>query len=157
MKTYAWTKLLLDDHSLPTEYDDPDLKKIAGNGLMKLPPGKSPKSVVTEYLRGLYAMYKKALAEKVGADKVRDLPVDYWLTVPATWSERAKLLTKEAAMEAGFGSGPNHRLFLIAEPEAAAHIALKSSIHHVDNLIRVSFLGDPMKCEVVEDTDKGPL
>jgi hypothetical protein len=142
MKTYAWTKLLLDDRALATEYDDPDLGRVAGNGLLKLPTGRTPKDVVTEYLRGIYAMYKKAVAERVGEDNVRDLPVDYWLTVPATWSERAKLLTKAAAMDAGFGSRPNDRLLLIAEPEAAAHLALKSSVHYVEGLIEVSWIND---------------
>lgn len=138
MKTYAWTKLLLDEQALPTEYDDPDLAQATGNGLMSLPAGWSAKSIVTEYLRGMYKMYEKAVIEKVGAEKVEDLPVDYWLTVPATWTERAKLVTRAAAVEAGFASKPQDRLFLIPEPEAAAHLALKSSIHHVEEFVRVS-------------------
>ena len=50
MTTYAWTKLLLDDSALPTEYDDPDLKNATGTGIMKLPRTKNAKGVVTEYL-----------------------------------------------------------------------------------------------------------
>jgi len=138
MKTYAWTKLLLDDRALPTEYDDPDLNKAAGNGLMRLPIGRTAKDVVTEYLRGMYAMYRRAVIEKIGEDKLEDMPVDYWLTVPATWTERAKLITKAAALDAGFASRPIDTLRLIPEPEAAAHLALKSSIHHVHDLVDVS-------------------
>ncbi|KAK0717343.1 hypothetical protein B0T26DRAFT_775631 [Lasiosphaeria miniovina] len=135
MKTYTWTKLLLDDRALATEYDDPDLNKAAGNGLMKLPKGRTAKEVITEYLRGIHAMYKRAVIDWIGEDKLQNLPVDYWLTVPATWSERAKLLTKAAALDASFGSKPNDRLLLIPEPEAAAHLALKSSMHHIEDLI----------------------
>ncbi|KAJ0131460.1 Secondary metabolism regulator laeA [Fusarium oxysporum f. sp. albedinis] len=137
MKTYAWTKLLLDDQALATEYDDPDLNKAAGNGLMRLPSGRTAKDVVTEYLKGMHSMYKKAVIEKIGEDKLEDLPVDFWLTVPATWSERAKLITRAAALDAGFASRPIDRLSLITEPDAAAHMALKSSIHHVEDLIDV--------------------
>jgi molecular chaperone DnaK (HSP70) len=137
MKTYAWTKLLLDDQALTSEYDDPDLKKATGNGLMILPAGKTAKDVVTEYLRGMYAMFKDAVVEKIGEDKLEDLLVDFWLTVPATWTERAKLLTRAAAIDAGFASRPGDRLLLIPEPEAAAHLALKSSIHNVEDLIDV--------------------
>ncbi|WJG37027.1 uncharacterized protein FOBCDRAFT_146923, partial [Fusarium oxysporum Fo47] len=137
MKTYAWTKLLLDDQALATEYDDPDLNKAAGNGLMRLPSGRTAKDVVTEYLKGMHSMYRKAVIEKIGEDKLEDLPVDFWLTVPATWSERAKLITRAAALDAGFASRPIDRLSLITEPDAAAHMALKSSIHHVEDLIDV--------------------
>ncbi|RKK94543.1 hypothetical protein BFJ71_g8911 [Fusarium oxysporum] len=137
MKTYAWTKLLLDDQALATEYDDPDLNKAAGNGLMRLPSGRTAKDVVTEYLKGMHSMYRKAVIEKIGEDKLENLPVDFWLTVPATWSERAKLITRAAALDAGFASRPIDRLSLITEPDAAAHMALKSSIHHVEDLIDV--------------------
>ncbi|KAF5669335.1 hsp70 [Fusarium circinatum] len=137
MKTYAWTKLLLDDQALATEYDDPDLNKAVGNGLMRLPAGRTAKDVVTEYLKGMHSMYKKAVIEKIGADILEEMPVDFWLTVPATWTERAKLITRAAALDAGFASRPIDRLSLITEPDAAAHMALKSSIHHVEDLIDV--------------------
>ncbi|KAF5250267.1 hypothetical protein FANTH_4544 [Fusarium anthophilum] len=135
MKTYAWTKLLLDDQALTTEYDDPDLNKAAGNGLMRLPAGRTAKDVVTEYLKGMHSMYRKAVIEKIGEDILEEMPVDFWLTVPATWTERAKLITRAAALDAGFASRPIDRLSLITEPDAAAHMALKSSIHHVEDLI----------------------
>ncbi|KAF5981277.1 Hsp70 chaperone protein [Fusarium bulbicola] len=135
MKTYAWTKLLLDDQALATEYDDPDLNKAAGNGLMRLPAGRTAKDVVTEYLKGMHSMYRKAVIEKIGEDILEEMPVDFWLTVPATWTERAKLITRAAALDAGFASRPIDRLSLITEPDAAAHMALKSSIHHVEDLI----------------------
>ena len=137
MKTHSWTKLLLDDSALESEYDDPDLKKALGHGMMKLPRGMTAKDVATEYLRGMYGMYKSAVAENFGEEQLAHLPVDVWLTIPATWSEKAKLLTKAAALDAGFASGVGDRMMLIPEPEAAAHLALKSSIHHVQDLVEV--------------------
>ncbi|KAH7324857.1 hsp70-like protein [Stachybotrys elegans] len=137
MKTYAWTKLLLDDGALQSKYDDPDLKETLGRGIYKLPDGKTAKDVATEYLRGLNHMFRQAVREKFGGeDRLEHLPVDIWLTVPATWTEKAKLLTKAAALDAGFASKPIDRLRLISEPEAAAHLALKSSIHHVQDLVQ---------------------
>ncbi|KAK5996056.1 Heat shock 70 kDa 12B-like protein [Cladobotryum mycophilum] len=135
MKTYAWTKLLLDN-TLPTDYDDPDLYLSAGSELMRLPKGKSAKDVVTEYLKGMKQMFDSAAAEYAGAHSLDDLPIDFWLTVPASWSERAKLLTKKAAMDAGFGTRSIDRIMLISEPEAAAHLSLKSSLHRLETFVK---------------------
>lgn len=137
MRAYAWTKLLLDSSAIASEYDDPSLKKAIGSGIMKLPRGRTAKEIVTAYLRGLNTMYQGVVTEKFGHGYLDNLPVDIWLTVPATWSDEAKQLTMEAARDAGFSSRPYDRVRLIAEPEAAAHLALKSSIHHVQDLIEV--------------------
>ncbi|KAI8654020.1 hypothetical protein NCS56_01358000 [Fusarium sp. Ph1] len=137
MKAYAWTKLLLDGSARASEYDDPGLKKAIGSGMMKLPQGRTAKEIVTTYLRGLNTMYQGVVVDKFGQDYFDNLPVDFWLTVPATWSDTAKQLTIEAARDAGFASRPHDRVRLIAEPEAAAHLALRSSIQHVQDLIEV--------------------
>ncbi|RSL72961.1 hypothetical protein CEP53_000914 [Fusarium sp. AF-6] len=137
MKSYAWTKLLLDGSARASEYDDPGLKKAIGSGMMKLPRDRTAKEIVTVYLRGLNTMYQGVVDEKFGQDYLKDLPVDFWLTVPATWSDAAKQLTLDAARDAGFASRPHDRVRLITEPEAAAHLALRSSIHHVQDLIEV--------------------
>lgn len=137
MKAYAWTKLLLDGSARASEYDDPGLKKAIGSGMMKLPQGRTAKEIVTTYLRGLNTMYQGVVTEKFGQAYFDNLPVDFWLTVPATWSDAAKQLTLEAARDAGFASRPHDRVRLITEPEAAAHLALRSSIHHVQDLIEV--------------------
>ncbi|KPM42135.1 hypothetical protein AK830_g4382 [Neonectria ditissima] len=139
MKTYAWTKLLLDSPSLPTEYDDPSLKGSTIPGMVKLPPGRTAKHIVTAYLRGIHDMYQAAVAEKFGKHYLKDLPVNFWLTVPATWSDEAKQVTKDAALDAGFASRPGDYIRLIPEPEAAAHLALKLSVHQVSDLVEASF------------------
>ncbi|KAI8712540.1 hypothetical protein NCS52_01352400 [Fusarium sp. LHS14.1] len=137
MKAYAWTKLLLDGSARASEYDDPGLKKAIGSGMMKLPRGRTAKEIVTAYLRGMNTMYQGVVTEKFDHAYFDNLSVDFWLTVPATWSDAAKRLTMEAARDAGFASRPHDRVRLITEPEAAAHLALKSSIHHVQDLIEV--------------------
>lgn len=136
-KSYTWTKLLLDQSALPSEYDDPGLKRTIGQGVLKLPRGKTAKDVVTAYLRGLKRMYDDAIAERFSKDQLASLAVDVWLTVPATWSDKAKFLTKQAALDAGFASRVSDRLMLIPEPEAAAHFTLKSSINQVQDFVEV--------------------
>jgi hypothetical protein len=64
---------------------------------------------------------------KIGQGLFDATPMDCWLTLLATWSDRAKAATKDAAERAGFGSRKalGDRLFTIMEPEAAALTALK--------------------------------
>ncbi|KAH7012995.1 hsp70-like protein [Ilyonectria destructans] len=133
----AWGyELHLDSVSLPSEFDDPDLKKSASSALMRLPRGKTAKEVVTDYMRGMNKMFTDNIVHILGGrDKLRLLPMDVWVTVPATWSEQAKTLTREAAIEAGFASRPIDQMYLIPEPEAAAHLSLKSSLHHTEDLV----------------------
>ncbi|KAL7950666.1 hypothetical protein V8C42DRAFT_340281 [Trichoderma barbatum] len=136
MKTYAWTKLLLDKSSLLSEYDDPDLYLSSGMEVLQLSKGRSAKGVATEYLKGMKAMFDDAVKEHLGAHKIENLPIDFWLTVPASWSEKAKLLTKSAATDAGFATRPIDNIMLISEPEAAAQLALKSSLHRLEDFVK---------------------
>lgn len=67
-----------------------------------------------------------------GTGKVLKKPVDFVLTVPAVWSDKARQMTLEAAVRAGLGvaeglgGGPGGLLRLITEPEGAAEYALRS-------------------------------
>ncbi|EHA52891.1 hypothetical protein MGG_05163 [Pyricularia oryzae 70-15] len=139
-RSYSWFKLLLDGTALSSEYDDPELKLGRSEGLMCLPADKSAKDVTTDYLRGLYQTCQERLNRTFGNGRLASqlrYPVDVWLTVPATWSDKAKLLTQRAAKDAGFASHPGDRMFIIAEPEAAALAALKATISKVDDLVQV--------------------
>ncbi|CAG9983343.1 unnamed protein product [Clonostachys byssicola] len=136
MKAYALTKLLLDKDTLQSEYDDPELAASISRGdEFMLPTGKSALTVATRFLKGMYDMFEKAALEMLGEDGFNDMPIDYWLTVPATWSEKAKLLTRSAALDAGFASKESDKIMLIPEPEAAAHAALKSGLHTLANFV----------------------
>ncbi|KAL6868611.1 actin-like ATPase domain-containing protein [Trichoderma novae-zelandiae] len=136
MKTCAWTKLLLDKSSLESVHDDPDLYLSRSMDILHLPPGRSAKDVATEYFKGMKRMFDSAVKEHLGAQNIDHLPIDFWLTVPASWSEKAKMLTKSAATDAGFATRPIDRIMLISEPEAAAQLALKSSLHRVGHFVK---------------------
>ncbi|KAL7947533.1 actin-like ATPase domain-containing protein [Trichoderma barbatum] len=135
MKSYSWTKLLLDE-TLISEFDDPDIYSTKNAEIMRLPKNMSAKDVAKEYLMGMRKMFDDNIAQFLGACKLDDLPMEFWLTVPASWSEKAKLLTKNAAIEAGFGDREIDSIRLIPEPEAAAHMALKSSIHRFEGFVK---------------------
>ncbi|ATY64025.1 Hsp70 family [Cordyceps militaris] len=135
MKSCSLTKLLLDQSALLSDFDC-DVYDASTNDMMRLPPGKSAKYVATEYLRQMFNMFEKSKKELFGSMNLDELPVDLWLTVPASWSETAKLLTKAAAMEAGFGKRDIDQVMLISEPEAAAQYALKSSFNRLDSFVQ---------------------
>lgn len=65
-----------------------------------------------------------------GTGRVLKKPVDFVLTVPAVWSDKARQMTLEAAVRAGLGvAEAGHAtglLRLITEPEGAAEYALRS-------------------------------
>ncbi|OAA77585.1 Hsp70 family protein [Akanthomyces lecanii RCEF 1005] len=135
MKSHSETKLLLDKSAQLCDFDDQNVYKYSTNGPMALPEGKTAKDVATEYLKQLYNMFEKSKHELFGSMNLDELPVDFWLTVPANWGEKAKILTKCAAMDAGFGRRLIDQIKLISEPEAAAHYTLKSSVHLLDTFV----------------------
>ena len=125
LKSYSWTKLLLDKDASPSSYDDPRLQDLFGSGLMRLPPNKSAGQVCRDYLKGLYAYTVERIEKHIGRDVFNASPVECWITVPAIWLPKAQRATKEAAWKAGFGSRPRDTIHIIPEPEAAALAALK--------------------------------
>ncbi|KAI9250223.1 hypothetical protein BDA99DRAFT_608518 [Phascolomyces articulosus] len=83
--------------------------------------GITPVQAVADYLG---VLHKHTLEElKRGFAKNYDTETfRYCLTVPAVWSDKAKQLMRQAAIQAGLisASDPSDRLILISEPEAAA-------------------------------------
>ncbi|OAA45111.1 Hsp70 family protein [Beauveria brongniartii RCEF 3172] len=136
MRSCSLTKLLLDKSALLSDFDVCSVYDASTNDLMRLPEGKTAKEVATSYLRQMYNMFEKSKKELFGSMNLDELPVEFWLTVPASWSEKAKLLTKAAAMEAGFGNRVVDRVMLISEPEAAAQYTLKSSFHQLKAFVQ---------------------
>jgi molecular chaperone DnaK (HSP70) len=132
MRSYSWFKLLLDEDTDATEYDDPLLRQSAGQDMTDLPPGKTPKELAADYLKKIYKHAQFSLGEVIGNGMVRETPCHYKLTLPATWSHQARERTREAAELAGFGTRIcgdfQDKLSMIDEPEAAAIYAIKSTI-----------------------------
>ncbi|KAH8665032.1 hypothetical protein BGZ60DRAFT_432284 [Tricladium varicosporioides] len=120
MKSYLWTKLLLGKDSRSSNAtQDSKLKDLYRNGFCTLPPGKTAKDVVTDYLSGLYKYLIERL-QRHDETTFRITPMEFWVTVPAMWTDAAKTATIEAAQAAGFGSRLMDSIHIITEPEAAA-------------------------------------
>lgn len=120
MKSYSWTKLLLDQTTTATKFDDPTLSQSAGLGLLKTPNGVQATQVCTDYLREIYSYVFNELEQRLSPEVLRVTPLEFLFTVPAIWSDKAKQATLDAARQAGFSSRLSDTISLMPEPEAAA-------------------------------------
>jgi hypothetical protein len=113
-----WFKLQLDPMAY-TSQNTVDFGRLYPNLLAEPPDYSRPaKKLCTDYMRELRKQVWKSLETKVGTVVLTTFRVDWVITVPAIWSDRARSDTLECARDAGIGSGD--RLTIISEPEAAA-------------------------------------
>lgn len=87
----------------------------------------SPEDVVTDYLRALRKHTVKVLKSKVGS-ALEGMTLEFVITVPAMWPEKAKVKTLSCAEEARLGE--TSKIRIISEPESAAIHALRASNPH---------------------------
>lgn len=129
MISCSWTKLLLDRSAETAEFDDPSLRNGAGSeSFLHLPPGKTAQQVCQDYLAHVYRFVIDNLKSRMTATIFDITPMVCYLSVPAIWTDKAQVATREAAIEAGFGSRPFDTIHMITEPEAAAIAALKHDL-----------------------------
>lgn len=126
----SWIKVLLDPSQPRPQFVNP--KRTV------LPYRKKPVDIVTDYLTALRNYTMVTLERRLGREflygdskwNVLKKPVDFVLTVPAVWSDKARQMTLEAAVRAGLGvaevGNAGGLLRLITEPECAAEYALRS-------------------------------
>ncbi|WPH02104.1 hsp70-like protein [Acrodontium crateriforme] len=125
----SWTKLLLDSsQGQPTPNDDPALLEAIDQGIFRLPANKTAENVCEDYLRHLHTYFMTRLERTIDKAILAVTPMDFWLTVPAVWSDQAQNSTRDAAQRAGFGTRRGDTISVITEPEAAALAALKRSM-----------------------------
>ena len=82
----------------------------------------SPVEASGDYLGKIVAHAREILLRRFGA-ALESMDLQYVLTVPAVWSDKAKDSTRQAAYAAGIGSS---KLTLLSEPEAAAVYAIRT-------------------------------
>lgn len=128
LRSYSWTKLLLDINAESGEFDDPSLKNLAGKGLMRLPDDRNAQSVCQDFLSEVYQYTATILKKQITPETFNITPMECWITLPAIWSDQAKHATLSAAKAAGFGSRPMDVINTISEPEAAAIATLKKYV-----------------------------
>lgn len=121
MKSHTWMKLLLDKSDI-TLSDDPALARNRLEGILWLPEGKTSVELCADYLYHVAAFTMETLERRLSQRTLALTPLEFWFTVPAVWSDSAKVDTLEAvriaARRAGIRAGSE--VFVISEPEAAA-------------------------------------
>ncbi|KAK7539975.1 hsp70-like protein [Phyllosticta citribraziliensis] len=134
-KQVAWFKLRLDDEAAPTEYDDPNLRHFTDPGQDHLPARLTAKIVTKDFLKELHALLMIDLRTSIAPKLLSKTSIEVWLTVPASWSDPAKMKTREAAIEAGFGKHEKDSVKVISEPEAAGIFALCPEVNQNAELV----------------------
>lgn len=123
MKSYSWMKLGLDP-SGSTQYDEPSLVGSEGKGVLAKPAHKSPVDICADCLTEIAKFAYSVLEKRMGKEILDTTPIEFWLTVPAVWSDKAKDDTLRAAKiafrQANISLHPDSLVFLVREPEAAA-------------------------------------
>ncbi|KAF9950427.1 hypothetical protein BGZ70_001389, partial [Mortierella alpina] len=86
-----------------------------------LPLGIKPLDAISDYLGKFHSHVVKEAMKNFGSTYDQS-HIQYCLTVPAMWSDRAKHVMRLAAVRAGMikEEDPAHRLIIVSEPEAAA-------------------------------------
>ncbi|KAF9365506.1 Heat shock 70 kDa protein 12A [Mortierella sp. NVP85] len=86
-----------------------------------LPNGLTIVDAIADYLRLFHAHVVQTVLRAYGS-AYEQRHIQYCLSVPAMWTDHAKSIMRQAALQAGIISplDPPHRLLLISEPEAAA-------------------------------------
>ncbi|RPB20864.1 hypothetical protein L211DRAFT_892519 [Terfezia boudieri ATCC MYA-4762] len=139
-----WFKLLLNegDYTTPAEL----LQRLEAKGLkgypesksanlaklrtkiQAIPEGKTPFDLAADYFRSLYKYVQSRIEKNIPALKGQigndgGVAIKCCLTVPAIWDDKAKEITKQAAIAAGL---LEKQIYMISEPEAAAVHCLTS-------------------------------
>ncbi|KAG0269748.1 hypothetical protein DFQ27_002164 [Actinomortierella ambigua] len=86
-----------------------------------LPNGLTVVDAIADYLRLFHSHVAQSVLVGFGSS-FEQRHIQYCLSVPAMWTDTAKAMMRQAALQAGMISplDPPHRLLLISEPEAAA-------------------------------------
>lgn len=134
----AWIKLHLDNHSIPSRYDDPKLQVEIRNAAANFPYGKTAQDVTSDYLKELYACTMAKLDQTFGRELMAITKIKFWFTMPAIWSDEAQARTRQAAVTAKFGTRPGDEICMIKEPEAAALATLNRTTMDWNNSVNVS-------------------
>ncbi|KAI1316924.1 hypothetical protein EDD11_009325 [Mortierella claussenii] len=91
--------------------------------LPPLPRSINPQNAISDYLRAIHSHAIGEIFKNTAGGMVFDQShIQYCLTVPAMWTDAAKGVMRQTAIQAGLiqPNDPPHRLLLVSEPEAAA-------------------------------------
>ncbi|KAJ5614996.1 hypothetical protein N7537_000110 [Penicillium hordei] len=126
MESISWFKLLLDG-----ELDTKNLIHEAqgwanSRGILHIPEGMTALQVIADFLTCLHRVLWQRLGVLVNASggKLDTTTIQFWFTVPASWSDTTRALMREAISNASFGTRHGDQVHLLTEPQAAMTFAL---------------------------------
>lgn len=119
-----WVKPLFEPQHLPKRYTAKTSRVWDSfKALSREELNKTPEDVATDYLTWLWKEVKREVEDKEDrSDIFESARLTVVLTVPPSWSERAKSSLRKAA---GYAGIPETSIRMIAEPEAAAIHSLR--------------------------------
>lgn len=90
--------------------------------LPPLPEGLTIIKVLADYLSKIYEHVISEMRHTLGEYLVKKEHMRFCITVPAVWTEKAKIMMREAIIMGGIVAldDPQDRVMLVSEPEAAA-------------------------------------
>jgi len=127
--------------------------------LPPLPRAINPQSAISDYLRAMHTHAINEIIKNSGGGMVNPQHIQYCLTVPAMWTDSAKGVMRQTAIQAGLiqPSDPPHRLLLVSEPEAAAMYCEKKceqfNLRHGDRFMICDAGGKMKDPRVLEQTN----
>lgn len=125
LTTSPWMKFFLDDEATKEVQSLCRGPWARAGGALWLPDNKEAMEIIADFLAEIYRCVMKALEHHVGKvtrGNYVGIPVEFWFTVPSSWSEQAKSRTRHAAAMAGFNQGLGGypaEICLVSEPQAA--------------------------------------
>lgn len=86
--------------------------------------GETCEKMVVDYMTSLRQRALEFLKSAFGSALVNSTPIEYIITVPAIWTDKAQFKTRLCAQKAGMGD--KDTIQIVSEPEAAGMHALES-------------------------------
>jgi hypothetical protein len=125
----SWFKLLLDKELDLDNWVHEAQGWADSRGILHLPEGMTALQVIAKYLSWLRdALWRRLEVEmSMSGGNLDTTPIQFWLTVPVSWSDTTRELMREAISNAGFGARDGDQVHLLTEPQAAITFALAES------------------------------
>ncbi|CAI7600505.1 unnamed protein product [Penicillium viridicatum] len=124
----SWFKLLLDEElDIKNSIREPQ-GWADSRGILHIPEGMTALQVIADFLTCLHTVLLQrleVLVNKPGGN-LDTTTIQFWFTVPVSWSDTTRALMREAIGNASFGTRHGDQVHLLTEPQAAMTFALEA-------------------------------
>ncbi|BCS22457.1 Hsp70 family protein [Aspergillus puulaauensis] len=114
---YSWTKILLDERQHHGGFHSKLLNSPVNTRFFKLPPNEKCEKIICDFLAHLLHHIQSFLRDNYGNIP---LPIEFWFSVPGSWSETARNKMTRAIECAGYNLEGRNAVYMVSEGEAAA-------------------------------------